>query len=185
MGRSCPGCCRPSFRAGCTSALGSFAGFGAGTELTEASDETVAPPPPRQVSLSGWQHRSGLNPSRPLVSQWVFLQRRRVICRQGCRSAPWHPSSALGPPLRSRDGPLCHGARAQHHWNPRTVWPSGRGACPAAGDLLQTVHTLTLVPTQRQPHRGLCRHVGNTCCLQTPEGLPGLVRARVPVCVES
>lgn len=36
-------------------------------------------------------------------------------------------------------------------------------ACPAAWDLLWTVHALTLGPTRPQPHRGLCRRVGNTC----------------------
>lgn len=169
--------CRPPNRAGGSQARQRRGpGFGAGTELIEASDETVAPPPPHQVSLSGWHHRSGLNPSRPLVSQWVFLRRRRVICGEGCWSALWRPGSVPGPPSvlsgRSMQHPRCHGACSQPgtHCRLSTLPPWS----PLSSSLTEGFggmwgHTLK---------RG-------TRCLQTPEGLPGLVRARMPTCVES
>lgn len=49
----------------------------------------------------------------------------------------------------SSEHPLC--LDAQCHW----ALNGGRVACPAAWDLLRTLHALTLGPTWPQPHRGL------------------------------
>lgn len=109
-------------------------------------------PPPDHVSLGKQQHHWGLRPVRP-TSQQVFLKRNHM---QGGASGSSRVPKLCARQTLLRASPLLgHSVSLGPEW-----WPSG---LPAAWDLLRTIHALTLGPTQPQPHRGLCRRVGNMC----------------------